>query len=220
MTLKLYYASGACSFVPHSMLEMAGATFEPVAVKLHRNEQNSPEYKAINPRGQVPVLVDGGEVITQIMAIIAYIDAKFPEATFIPKDPLARGRFVEALAWMNNTVHPTFTHIFMPYKFTDDAAAQQAIKAHARGQYPALLAELQARVQAARAAGHDWLGGAHCGPLDTYALTLLRWGSIAGINPEDTPVLWAHAQRTAQVPAVARAMEREKLQLNLYRPAS
>lgn len=60
MTLKLYYASGACSFVPHSMLEMAGATFEPVAVKLHRNEQNSPEYKAINPRGQVPVLVDGG----------------------------------------------------------------------------------------------------------------------------------------------------------------
>ncbi len=40
MTLKLYYASGACSFVPHSMLEMAGATFEPVAVKLHRNEQN------------------------------------------------------------------------------------------------------------------------------------------------------------------------------------
>ena len=52
MTLKLYYASGACSFVPHSMLEMAGATFEPVAVKLHRNEQNSPEYKAINPRGE------------------------------------------------------------------------------------------------------------------------------------------------------------------------
>ena len=59
MTLKLYYASGACSFVPHSMLEMAGATFEPVAVKLHRGEQKSPEYLAINPRGQVPVLADG-----------------------------------------------------------------------------------------------------------------------------------------------------------------
>ncbi|MBP8160767.1 MAG: glutathione S-transferase, partial [Ottowia sp.] len=122
MTLKLYYASGACSFVPHTMLEMAGATFEPVAVKLHKNEQNSPEYQAINPRGQVPVLADGDEVITQIMAIIAYIDARFPENAFIPKDPLARARFVETLAWMNNTVHPTFTHVFMPHKFSDDEA--------------------------------------------------------------------------------------------------
>ena len=219
MTLKLYYASGACSFVPHSMLEMAGATFEPVAIKLHRNEQNSPEYKAINPRGQVPVLVDGGEVITQIMAIIAYIDAKFPEATFIPKDPLARGRFVEALAWMNNTVHPTFTHIFMPHKFTGDEAAQAAIKTHAVGQYRTLMGELQDLVKKAHAAGNDWLGGVHCGPLDTYALTLLRWGTIAGINPEDFPELWAHVQRTAQVPGVARAMAREKLQLSLYAPA-
>ncbi len=219
MTIKLYYASGACSFVPHSMLEIAGATFEPVAVKLHRNEQNSPEYKAINPRGQVPVLADGDQVITQIMAIIAYIDGKFPENTFIPKDPLARARFVEKLAWMNNTVHPPFTHIFMPHKFTGDEAAQAAIKTHAVGQYRTLMGELQGMVKQAHADGSDWLGGVHAGPLDAYALTLLRWGTIAGINPEDFPELWAHVQRTAQVPAVARAMEREKLQLSLYKPA-
>jgi len=84
VTLKLYYAPGACSFVPHTMLELAGATFEPVAVKLHKGEQKGPEYLALNPRGQVPVLADGGEVITQIVAIIAYIDAKFPESGFIP----------------------------------------------------------------------------------------------------------------------------------------
>ena len=220
MTLKLYYASGACSFVPHTMLELAGATFEPVAVKLHKNEQHTPAYLAINPRGQVPALVDEGRAITQIMALVAYIDGLFPENAFIPRDPLARARFVEALAWMNNTVHPTFTHIFMPQKFTPDAQAQQAVKAHALAQYPALLDELQERVRAAHAAGDDWLGGVHCGPLDTYALTLLRWGSIAGIDPEERPPLWAHVQRTAQVPAVARAIERERLQLNLYPPAT
>ncbi len=219
MTLKLYYAPGACSFVPHAMLEMAGATFEPVAVKLHKNEQNSPEYLAVNPRGQVPTLVDGEEVITQIVAIVTYIDAKFPEAGFVPKDALARARFVEALAWMNNTVHPTFTHIFMPAKFTSDEAAQQAIKAHALDRYRTLLGELQAMVQQAHADGRDWLGGVHCGPLDAYAMTLLRWGTMVGINPEDYPELWAQVQRTAQVPAVARAMERERLQLSFYKPA-
>jgi glutathione S-transferase len=219
MTLKLYYASGACSFVPHTMLEMAGATFEPVAIKLHKGEHKSPEYLAMSPRGQVPVLTDGEQVITQIVAIIAYIDAKFPESAFIPKDPLGRARFVETLAWMNNTVHPTFTHIFMPGKFTDDEAAQQAIKGHNVGLYRKLLAELEGLLAKAKAAGQDWLSGVHCGPLDAYALTLLRWGGIAGINPEDTPELWAHVQRVAQVPAVARVIEREKLQLTLYKPA-
>ena len=220
MTLKLYYAPGACSFVPHAMLEIAGATFEPMAIRLHKNEQRNPDYLALNARGQVPVLVDGDAVITQLMAIVAYIDARFPEHAFVPKEPLARARFVEALAWMNNTVHPTFTHIFMPHKFTEDAAAQQAIKTQALAQYRQQLGELQALVQRAHAAGQDWLGGVHCGPLDAYALTLLRWGTIAGINPEDTPELWAHAQRTAQVPGVARAMAREKLQLSLYQPSA
>jgi glutathione S-transferase len=218
MPLKLYYATGACSFVPHAMLELAGATFEPVSIKLHKGEQKSAEYLAINARGQVPVLVAGDQVITQVMAIVAYIDARFPESGFIPREPLARARFVEALAWMNNTAHPTFTHFFMPFKFSDDEAAQAAMKRQAAVQYRQRLAELQALVTQAHGAGHDWLGGAHCGPLDAYALTLLRWGGMAGINPEDFPALWAHVQRTAQVPAVARTMERERLKLSMYAP--
>lgn len=213
MTLRLYYASGACSFVPHSMLEMAGATFEPMAIRLHRDEQFQADFLALNPHAQVPVLVDGETVVTQIIAIAAYLDAMFPEAGLMPREPLARTRFIELLAWMNTTVHPTFTHVFKPYRFSDDETAQQAIKAHALGRYRRQLAELQDELHKAHAAGYDWLSGARCGALDAYALTLLRWGTIAAIDPEDTPELWAHVQRTAQVPAVARTMERERLQL-------
>jgi glutathione S-transferase len=122
MTLKLYFAPGACSFVPHTLLEAAGEPFEPVMVKLHKQENYSPEYKAINPRSQVPVLVDGGETITQIVAIVGYLSDRFAQAGFLPREPLARARVLETLAWMNNTVHPTFTHIFMPHKFTDKPA--------------------------------------------------------------------------------------------------
>jgi glutathione S-transferase len=52
-------------------------------------------YKAINPRGQVPVLIDEGKVITQIVAIILYLDQKFPEAKFLPTEPLARAKSIE-----------------------------------------------------------------------------------------------------------------------------
>ena len=220
MTLKLYYAPGACSFVPHAMLEIAGATFEPLAIKLHKNEQNSPEYLALNARGQVPVLVDDGEAITQLMALVAYIDARFPEAGFVPRDALARARFVEALAWMNNTVHPTFTHIFMPHKFTDKPELHADLKAYNTRLYAGMLGELEALVQAAQQQGRAWLGGEHFGPLDAYALTLLRWGSIAGIDPTGYPLLWAHVQRVALLPAVQRVIERERLKLNLYEPAA
>ena len=219
MSLKLFFAPGACSFVPHVLLEMSGANFEPTMVKLHKGEQYNEDYKLLNPRSQVPVLVHDANVITQIVAITLYLDMLFPGQHFLPSDHLARAQALSTFAWMNNTVHPTFTHIFMPGKFTDQPEAQAAIKQHAIGQYKALLADLQALVVQKNEAGRTWLGGEHFGPLDAYALTLTRWGTIAGIAPEVHPVLWAFVEQVAKVPAVARVIERERLQLNMSQPA-
>ncbi|MBA2962893.1 MULTISPECIES: glutathione S-transferase family protein [Ramlibacter] len=215
MTLKLYFAPGACSFVPHTLLEASGAAFEPVLVKLHKGEQNAPEYRALNPHGQVPVLVDGDAVITQILAIVGYLDAKFPQLGLLPQEPLARARVMETLAWMNNTVHPTFTHVFMPFKYSDKPDVQAELKAYNAQLYRPLLQEIEALVQAAVAQGRPFLGGPQFGPLDAYALTLLRWGGFAGIDPKGFPAAWAHVQKVAQLPPVARAIARERLQLDL-----
>jgi glutathione S-transferase len=217
MTLKLYFGAGACSFVPHTLLEVAGAAYEPIAVKLHKQENLGPEYRAINPRGQVPVLVDGDEVITQILAIVTYLDAKFPESHFLPREPLARARVIETLAWMNNTAHPMFTHVFMPFKFAENEEARAEIKRFASAQFAQVLDELEALARKAADAGQPFLAGAHFGPLDPYALTLLRWGGFAGYDPTKYPALWAHAQKLAAMPPVARALERERIQLNVYK---
>jgi glutathione S-transferase len=219
MTLKLYFGPGACSFVPHSLLEMAGATFEPVLVKLHKGENEMPEYLAINPRGQVPALVDGGHTITQIVAIVHHIDQLFPAQNYLPREPLARSKVLETLAWMNNTVHPTFTHVFKPHKFAGTPEGQADVKAFNARAYGVLLAEIDGLAQAAVASGKPWLAGEHFGPLDAYALTLLRWGGFAGIDPTGFTALWPHVQRVAALPGVARAIERERLQLNLYKAA-
>jgi glutathione S-transferase len=222
MTTRLYFAPGACSFVPHVLLEAAGATFEPVMVKLHKGEQQSAEYLALNPRGQVPVLVEGDTVITQIVAIVTYVNDKFAQMQYLPVEPLAKARVLQTLAWMNNTVHPTFTHIFMPQKFTDNAVLHADLKRYNTGLFAKQLGEIEA--MASRVLGgtqsSPYLGGAHLGPLDAYSLTLLRWGSMAGLDPASYPMLWAHVQKLASLPAVARVIERERLQLNLYQPAA
>lgn len=219
MTLKLYFAPGACSFVPHALLEASGAPFEARMVKLHKAEQDSPEYRDLNPRGQVPVLVDGDAVITQILAIVGYLDARFPEQQFLPKEPLPRARAMETLAWMNNTVHPTFTHVFMPHKFAAEPDTQARVKAFNAVQYRPMLAEIDGMARQAAAQGQAFLGGERFGPIDAYALTLLRWGGFAGIDPAGFPALWAHVQQLATLPPVARAIERERLQLNVYKAA-
>ena len=211
MSVKLYYAPGACSFVPHALLEISGAAFEPKSVKLHKGEQAAPEYLAMNPRGQVPVLVDGEQVITQILAIVGYIDDKFAGGRFLPKDPLQRARVMERLAWFNNTVHPTFTHIFMPQKFSADKASYDEIRAFNTEKFRECLAEIDGLC----AKASPWLGGTEIGPLDLYALTLMRWGGIAGIDPKSWKHLWPHANMIAQHPAVAKVVERERLDLDV-----
>ena len=217
MSLQLYFAPGACSFVPHAMLEIAGAEFEPKMVKLHKGEQYDEAYKAINPRSQVPVLVEGGKAVTQIGAITLYLDEKFPQCGFLPKSGMARANALETLMWMNNTVHPTFTHVFMPAKFSKNADVQADIKANAVEAYRGLMTEMQNIVTQAQAEGHAWLAGEHIGPLDAYAMTLMRWATVAGINPEGYPALWAFVQKVAENPGIARAIERERLQLNCYK---
>lgn len=219
MTVKLYYAPGACSFVPHALLEMAEVPFEPMLVKLHKGENQTAEYKALNPRGQVPVLVDGNETITQILAIVHHLDSRFPEQRFLPNDAMDRTRVLETLAWMNNTVHPTFTHVFMPHKFASTPEGQSDIKATNTTLYAGMLAELDAIALGAAELGEPFMAGELFGPVDAYSLVLLRWGGLAGIDPTQYRALWAHVQRIAELPGVARAIERERLQLNLYKAA-
>jgi glutathione S-transferase len=217
--MKLYFAPGACSFVPHTLLETIGEPFETQLVKLHKGEQNAPEYRAINPRGQVPALVDGDAVVTQIVAIVDYLHHKYPQHGFLPAQPLARAKVLETLAWMNNTVHPTFTHVFMPFKFSDKPDVQAELKVYNAQLYRPMLADIEALAVAAREQGQPFLAGERFGPLDAYAITLLRWGGYAGIDPTGFPVLWAHVHKVAEVPAVARAIARERLQLNVFQPA-
>lgn len=218
--IELYYAPGACSFVPHVALEMVreatGQSFEPKLIKLHRAEHRSPEYLALNPEGQVPVLVVDGQVLTQIVAMCDFLDREHPSAGLLPSGSWARAQALATLAWFNNTAHPTFTHVFMPNKFADGEAYQAEVKRVGRDRYHDILKRIEGLVAAQT--GPYWLGE-RPSVLDAYAITLLRWGGLGGIDPESLPNYYAYMQRVAQAPAVAAAIERERLQLNVFKKA-
>ena len=215
--LKLYYAPGACSFVPHVALEMitaaTGEAFETQIVKLHKGENNAPDYLALNPEGQVPVLIVDGKPLTQVIAICDYLNRRYPQLGLMPADPGVQSEALSLLAWMNNTVHPTFTHVFLPHKFTDDNTTKAELKRFNLLQYRGLLKRLSGLV----AKANPYLFGAKVSVVDIYAALFLRWGGFAGVNPADYPEYKAYVDRIGALPAVAAALERERMPLHTYK---
>lgn len=215
--IKLCYGSGACSFVPHVGLEairsVTGDGFETQAVKLHKDEQHSPEYLALNPFGQVPLLLVDGKPLSQIVAICDYLDRRYPEAGLLPAEPWRRAEAMSIFAWMNNTVHPTFTHIFRPRKFAASEAAQADIRQTAVASFRDQLERIQGLAE--KAAPH--LLGEKLSFIDAYALVFLRWAGLAGIDPASLPGYRAYVERLAAQPPVAAAMAREGIDLDTYK---
>ena len=211
--LELYFAPGACSFVPHVALEAIKAPFEPKLIKLHKGEQRTPAYLALNPHGQVPLLVIDGKPLSQIMAIVGWLVREFPDAGLLPADPWARAQALSQLAWMNSTAHPTFTRIFFPERFADSEGARAEVKARAAADFRGYLERVQGWIAKA---DRYWLGeriSCH----DAYAFTLLRWGGFAGVDPQSLPAYHAYIQRVMQHPAVAAALARERIGLDTYK---
>ena len=217
--LQLYFAPGACSFVPHVALEAiraaTGESFVPKLVKLHTGEQKAPEYLAINPHGQVPVLIVDGRPLNQIVAICDYLDRRFPKAGLLPAESWARAQALSQLAWMNNTVHPAFTHVFRPADFADSEAAQADVRKAAAQRFRAHLERIQGW---SSAAAPYWFGD-RISFHDAYAFTLFRWGGYAGIDPKSLPAYLAYLERVMAAPPVAAALERERIKLDTYRAA-
>jgi glutathione S-transferase len=217
MKLELYFAPGACSFVPHASLEAVkaatGQDFEPRLVKLHKGEHKTPEYLAMNPNGQVPVLVADGRPLNQIVAILDFLDRSFPKAGLLPAEPWARAQAMSQLAWLNNTVHPTFTRIFRKEEFAESEAAQAEVKKLAQARYRRHLERIQEMTMGAKP---YWFGG-HVTPHDAYAFTLLRWGGYAGVDPKSLPGYLAYVERVMAAPPVAAALERERVKLDTYK---
>ena len=203
--IQLYFSPGACSFVPHVALEAAKAEFEPKLVKLHRGEQRTPEYLALNPNAQVPVLVVDGKPLTQIVAICEFLDRRFAEAGFLPKDAWQRAQALSQLAWMNSTPHTTMTRWFFPERYAESETARQEVKQRAAQDFRGYLELLQQML--------PLRGWCH----DAYAFTLLRWGGFAGIDPAALPALRRHVEQAIEAQPFKAALQRERIALDTYK---
>ena len=100
-----YFRSSAAWRV-RIVLALKGVAYRHVAVNLLANEQRDPAYLAINPQGIVPTLEIDGLTLTQSLAIIDYLDARFPDPPMVPRDPAARSRVLAKALVIGADIHP------------------------------------------------------------------------------------------------------------------
>ena len=105
--MKLYtFWRSSAAFRVRIALNLKGVTHELVARHLRHGEQRSAEYLALNPQGLIPALEDGGVVLSQSLAIVEFLDERFPSPPLLPQIPAARAQVRSMAQHIACDMHP------------------------------------------------------------------------------------------------------------------
>ena len=127
--LTLYYSPNSCSLASHLALEHAGAEYELVRIDFSANEQRSPAYLKVNPKGRVPALVTSSGVLTETPAMLQFIAQTHPKAKLAPLDDPFRLAEMNAFnSYLCSTVHVAHAHRMRGHRWADDPAALEAMR--------------------------------------------------------------------------------------------
>ena len=107
--LKLYsYWRSSASYRVRIALNLKGLAYETIPVHLVKDggQQHQPAYRALNPQGRVPLLVDGDFKLGQSLAIFGYLESQYPEPALLPADPKQRARIWQFCEAINADMQP------------------------------------------------------------------------------------------------------------------
>jgi maleylpyruvate isomerase len=105
--LRLHgYWRSTASYRVRIALNLKGIAYEQAAHDLRLGEQRDPGYRAIAPQGLVPALETDGLVVTQSLAILEWLEERFPEPALLPADPDGRAVVRSMAALIACDIHP------------------------------------------------------------------------------------------------------------------
>lgn len=214
---RLYHHPGKASLVPHLVLEELGRPFELIPVDTDRGEHHDPAFRALNPRGLIPVLIDTelDLVLPETAAIVLHLVDRHPEAGLAPP-PGSRERavFHRWLIFLTNTVQAEVLAMAYPGRHTTqtDEAAVAAIRAAAKDRLGDFLDIVE---DGLGQSGGPYLLGGTFSAADLYLLVMARWTRGIPRPPRQRPRLADLLDTLTDRAAVRRVAEREGLEPRL-----
>ena len=131
--MKLYtYFRSSAAYRARIALNLKGLPYEMVSIHLTKDGgyQRKPDFRAINPHMRVPALeVSGGEILTQSLAIIEYLDEIHPKPPLLPGDALERAKVRAIAQIIACDIHPLNNLVALQYLKRELKHAQPEIDA-------------------------------------------------------------------------------------------
>jgi maleylpyruvate isomerase len=200
MRLYSYWRSSSAWRV-RIALAWKGLAHDLVPVHLLRDggEQHLPEFVARNPAQQVPVLVeddgpDGPFVLTQSMAIIEYLEERYPEPPLLPREPRARAHVRELAQLVNSGIQP-LQNLAVQNKLRETGVDPRPLV------HGFVAAGLGALEQRARAGAGQFLVGDAPTMADLHLIPQLYASRRFGVDVDDFPTLRQIELRCEPLPA-------------------
>lgn len=169
MALEVYWASGSpFSWRVLLAMEVKRLKYESKLLEFSKQQHKSPEYLTLNPRGKVPTLRDGDFVLYESLAIMAYLESKYPEPPIFGRTPQETGTIWRLVSEYDSYLRDSIAKVSGPLLFGGASEKRQEIQAAAPTVHDE-LAHLEAAV-----ANSPWLAGADISAADIAAFPFIQ----------------------------------------------
>ena len=169
MTLEVYWGSGSpFAWRVLLTLEVKRLPYVSHLLEFSKQEHKAPEFLKLNPRGKVPVLRDGGFVVYESLAVMKYLDDKYPETPLFGRSPEEAARINMSICECTSYIETPVVDIVRPIFFDSVDDKREAIRAAGeslRGEFAILNVHLSNN--------RPWLMGANISAADIALYPLL-----------------------------------------------
>jgi glutathione S-transferase len=205
--LKLYYAASSCALATHIVLEEVGADYSTQRIEFAKEQQKSPEFLKINPKGRVPALVTDRGVLTETPAMLVYVAQSFPAAGLAPMaDAFAFARMQSFNSYLCSHLHVAHAHRMRGHRWVDAddahsiAAMQRKVPETVGGAFEMIERDMLEG---------PWVMGDTYTICDPYLFTLAQWMEKDGVDLARVPRVVDHRHRMSERLAVKKAIAEE-----------
>jgi glutathione S-transferase len=205
--LTLYFAPHTCALATHIVLEEVGADYAARRIDFASNQQRSPEYLKINPKGRVPALVTDRGILTETPAMLVYVAQSFPNPALAPMDdPFLFAQIQSFNSWLCSHLHVAHAHRMRGHRWVDPDDSH-SIAAMQR-KVPQSVGESFALIEREMLKG-PWVLGERYTICDPYLFTLAQWLEADGVDPATIPRVIDHRRRMSERATVRKAIAQE-----------
>ena len=206
MAIEIFWGSGS----PYSWrvllaLEVKGLPYQSHLLEMSKRQHKTPEFLAMNPRGEVPVLRDGPVVVHESIAILAYLERQYPEVPLFGRTPAEAAAIWQEV--MQAALHvDRFDDFVLPMYYGEGVAKE----AQVRAALPNIQAELD-RLESAllrQATAGGWLATAALSAADITVYPMVRSLMRAAEKPDAARFDHGLVPMSQRRPAVAAWMAR------------